>query len=57
MQHLILIQLILRKDGDIVYIENTFLNDISSGQTMAFKFDRYTPYPEYDTIEVSAQDW
>ena len=49
--------LVLRKDGEIVYIENTFTDEIRTGKTVPFSFERYSPYPEYDTIEVSAHQW
>ena len=51
------LSLILRKDGEIVYIENTFTDEIRTGKTAPFSFERFSPFPEYDTIEVSAHQW
>ena len=51
------LSLILRKDGEIVYIENTFTDHLQPGTTAAFQFDRHSPYPDHDTIEVTGQEW
>ncbi len=51
------ISMVLRKDGKIVYMENTFLDNLGTGQTKAFEFESYHDWPEHDTVEVSAMVW
>lgn len=51
------VAIVLRKDGKIVFMENTFIDGISAGQTKAFEFQRYHAWPEHDTIDVSAMVW
>ena len=51
------VSIVLRKDGNIVYMENTFVDNIRSGETKAFKFERYHDWPEHDKIECSAMAW
>lgn len=51
------ISIVLRKDGKIVYMENTFMDNLRAGQTKAFEFQRYSSWPEHDTIECSAMVW
>lgn len=51
------LSLVLRKDGEIVFVENTFVDSIRAGQTKAFEFQRYHKWPEHDTIDVSAMTW
>ncbi len=51
------ISMILRKEGEIVFMENTFIDGLKSGKTKAFEFQRYHNWPEHDTIECSAQPW
>lgn len=51
------LSMILRKNGEIVYMENTFLDGLKAGKTKAFQFDRYSAWPEHDTIDVSAMVW
>ena len=51
------LSIVLRKDGEIVYMENTFLNNLKAGKTIAFEFSRYSEWPEHDTIDVSAMVW
>lgn len=51
------VSLVLRKDGKIVYMENTFLDGLATGQTQAFEFQRYEAWPNHDTIEISVQEW
>lgn len=49
--------LVLRKDGEIVFVENTFLDDLKTGKAIPFQFQFYNELPEHDTIEVSAMIW
>lgn len=51
------LSIVLRKDGKIVYMENTFIDSLRAGQTKAFEFQRYSSWPEHDTIECSAMVW
>lgn len=51
------VSMILRKDGKIVYMENTFVDGLKAGKTKAFDFQRYEAWPEHDTIECSAMPW
>lgn len=51
------LSIVLRKDNKIVYMENTFLENLKVGKTRAFKFQRYSEYPDHDTIDVSAMVW
>lgn len=51
------LSMVMRQDGKIVFIENTFVDDLLPGEATAFQFDRYSAWPEHDTIEISAQVW
>ena len=51
------LSIVLRKDGKIVYMENTFVDGLKSRKTKAFEFQRYHNWPEHDTIECSAMTW
>ncbi len=51
------LSIVLRKDGEIVYMENTFLDSLKVGKSKAFEFQRYNEWPEHDTIDVSAMIW
>lgn len=51
------LSMIMRKDGKIVYMENTFIDDLLPDDPIAFQFDRYSAWPEHDTVEISAQAW
>lgn len=51
------LSMIMRKEGKIVFIENTFLDDLRPGTPTAFQFDRYSAWPEHDAVEFSAQAW
>lgn len=51
------LSIVLRKDGEIVYMENTFLDSLKVGKSKAFQFQRYSNWPEHDTIDVSAMVW
>ncbi len=51
------LSMILRKDGEIVYIDDTYLDRLRSGKTKAFQFWRYDEWPEHDTIDISALVW
>ena len=48
---------ILRKDGKIVYIDNTFVDNLKVGKPKAFQISSYHNWPEHDTIDVSAMVW
>ncbi len=51
------VSIVLRKEGEIVYMENTFLDGLKAGKTKAFEFSRYHEWPEHDTIDCSAMVW
>lgn len=51
------LSIVLRKDGKIVFMENTFVDGLKKGKTKAFEFQRYNAWPEHDTIDVSAMVW
>lgn len=51
------LSMVLRKDGKIVFLENTFIDHVTPGRTKAFEFHRYENWPEHDSIEMSAQPW
>lgn len=51
------LSIILRKDGKIVYIDNTFVDNLKVGKPKAFQISSYHDWPEYDTIDVSAMVW
>lgn len=56
--NMVYVSLILRKDGKIVFIDNSFVNGLSAGKTKAFEFTKlFGEWPEYDTIECSAMPW
>lgn len=56
--NMVYVSLILRKDGKIVFIDNTFVDGLSAGKTKAFEFTKLLgEWPEYDTIECSAMPW
>lgn len=49
--------LLFKKDGKIVGIENTFLDNLKSGKATPFEFSFWSEIPEHDDMEISAQDW
>lgn len=51
------VSVVLRKDGQIVFMENTFVDGLKAGKTKAFEIQRYNDWPEHDTIECSAMYW
>ena len=51
------LSMIMRKEGKIVFMENKFLDDLEPKMPTAFQFDRYSAWPEHDTVEFSAQAW
>ena len=51
------LSVILRKDGEIVHIDNTFLDNLKVGKPKAFQLSSYRDWPNHDTIEVSAMVW
>ena len=48
---------VFRKDGEIVYAERTFIDNLASGQTKAFEISSYSDWPEHDTVDVTAMAW
>lgn len=48
------LSLVLRKDGEIVYVERIFVDNLITGNTKAFQFSAYNGWPEHDVIEISA---
>ena len=44
--------LIMRNQGEIVYVATDTLNNLESNQTRAFAFKRYQDWPEHDSVEV-----
>lgn len=51
------LSVILRKDGKIVYIDNTFVDNLKVGKPKAFQISGYHDWPEHDTIDISAMVW
>ncbi len=51
------VSMILRKNGEIVFAENTFVDKLRPGKPVAFEFNRYDGWPEHDDIEISVQNW
>ncbi len=51
------VSMVLRKNGKIVYMENTFVDNLPSGSTKAFEFRRYEHWVDHDKIECSAMVW
>jgi len=50
--------LVLRKDGEVVYTDRTYVDDLKVGANTAFEFTKYSKsLPAYDTIELYAQQW
>lgn len=49
------LSMVMREDGKIVFMENTYMDDLLPGEETAFQFDRYSAWPKHDTIEISAQ--
>lgn len=47
--------LVLRKDGKIVYMENSFVDNLRVGKSKAFEFRG--EYPPHDSYELSAMVW
>lgn len=44
--------LIMRNQGEIVYVATDTLNNLESNQTRTFAFKRYQDWPEHDSVEV-----
>ena len=51
------LSLLLRKDGKIVFIENEFVDDLQPEAPTAFQFRSFSPWPDHDAVEVTAQAW
>lgn len=49
--------IILRKEGKIVYMESSFMDNLQLEKAKAFEVERFSEWPEHDTIDVSAQVW
>lgn len=49
--------IILRKEGKIVYMESSFMDNLQPEKAKAFEVNRFSEWPEHDTIAVSAQVW
>lgn len=49
--------LLLRKEGEIVFIDGSFEDDLNPGVPTAFQFQSYSSWPAHDSIEVTAQVW
>lgn len=49
--------IILRKEGKIVYMESSFMDNLQPEKAKAFEVERFSEWPEHDTIDVSAQVW
>lgn len=48
------LSVILRKNGEIVYIDHTYVDNLKVGKAKAFQVSSFQDLPEYDTIDVSA---
>ncbi len=51
------VSMILRKNGKIVFMEDTFVDNLPAGGKKAFEFQRFDRWPEHDKIECSALVW
>lgn len=51
------LSLVLRQDGKIVYMDNTFVDDLAAGESTPFEFQYTNTLPEHDTAELSAMVW
>lgn len=51
------LSLVLRKNGEIVYLETSYVDDLIPNVPQAFEFQRFSAWPEHDSIEISAQYW
>ena len=51
------VSMVLRKNGKIVYMENTFVDNLPAGATKAFEFSRYEHWVDHDKIDCSAMVW
>ncbi len=51
------VSIVLRQEGKIVYMENTFVDGLKAGKTKAFEMHSYNDWPEHDTIDCSAMFW
>lgn len=51
------LSIVLRKEGQIVYMDNTYVDNLAPGKPKAFEVSQYDEYPEHDTIDVSVQEW
>lgn len=48
---------LFKKDGEIVGVDSTYVDDLAAGGTTAFEIDTLGDLPEHDTVEVYAQYW
>lgn len=55
--NMINLTIILRKEGKIVYMESSFMDNLQQEKAKAFEVNRFSEWPEHDTIDVSAQVW
>ena len=53
----VLISILLRKEGEIVYMEISFLDSLQPGKAKPFEVSYLSDVPEHDTIDVSVQAW
>ena len=47
----------LKQDGKVVYAENTFVDNLPSGQQKPFELDIFGKVPAYNSFEIMAYDW
>ncbi len=48
---------VMRKEGTIVYMQNTFLDNVKPEKTTAFEINSFDNWPEHDSIEFCAMSW
>lgn len=51
------VAVVMTKDGEIVYAENTFVDGIRAGSTKAFELTGYNKFPSHDEVKVYVQEW
>lgn len=51
------VAVVMKKGGEIVYAENSFIDGISNGQTKAFEINCLTNWPEHDETKIYVQNW
>jgi len=51
------VTVVMTKDGEIAYAQNTFVDGMSVGGSKAFELSSFDNFPEHDDIKVYVQEW